>query len=145
MKLTEVIAHYGALRKAMGERFDSAASVLHTFCRQLAPDIDITDIHADRVAAFLAGTGPVTRYGHRKHGVLRGLYTYAISRGIVAASPLPSMVPKLPPRFVPHVYTHDANSVASCAPPRLTGSTLANWSPTHCARCYCCSMGLASA
>jgi integrase/recombinase XerD len=107
MKLTEVIAQYGALKKAMGEHFDSAESVLHTFCRQLAPDIDIEDIHADRVAAFLAGTGPVTRYWHRKHGVLRGLYTYAISRGIVAASPLPPMVPKLPPRFVPHVYTHD--------------------------------------
>jgi integrase/recombinase XerD len=107
MKLTEVIAQYGALRKAMGEHFDSAASVLQTFCRQMAPDSDIEDIHADRVAAFLAGTGPVTRYWHRKHGVLRGLYTYAISRGIVAASPLPPMVPKLPPRFVPHIYTHE--------------------------------------
>jgi site-specific recombinase XerD len=107
MKLREVIAHYGALRRAMGERFDSAESVLQTFCRQLAPDIDIEDIHADHVAAFLAGTGPVTRYWHRKHGVLRGLYTYAISRGIVAESPLPPMVPKLPPRFVPHIYTHE--------------------------------------
>ena len=74
MKLTEVIAHYGALRKARGERFDSADSVLHTFCRQLTPDIDIEDIPATRVAAFLAGTGPVTRYWHRKHSVLRGLY-----------------------------------------------------------------------
>src|SRR3989442_4164246 len=106
MKLTEVIAQYGALRKAMGEHFDSAESVLKTFGRQMAPDIDIEDIHADRVAAFLAGTGPVTRYWHRKHGVLRGLYTYAISRGVVAESPLPTMVPKLPTRFVPYVYTH---------------------------------------
>src|SRR5439155_20774654 len=101
MKLTEVIAHYGALRQAMGERFDSAESVLQTFCRQMEPDIDIEDIHADRVAAFLAGTGPVTRYWHRKHGVLRGLYTYAISRGVVAASPLPTIVPKLPPPLCP--------------------------------------------
>src|SRR2546429_56976 len=97
MKLTEVIAQYGALRKAMGEHFDSADSVLQTFCRQLGPAIDIEDIHADRVAAFLAGTGPVTRYWHRKHGVLRGLYTYAISRGIVAASPLPPRCRSCPP------------------------------------------------
>jgi len=102
-----VIAQYGALRKAMGEHFDRAESVLQTFGRQMEPAIDIEDIHADRVAAFLAGTGPVTRYWHRKHGVLRGLYTYAISRGVVAASPLPTMVPKLPTRFVPYVYTHD--------------------------------------
>ncbi len=91
----------------MGEHFDRAESVLQTFGRQMEPAIDIEDIHADRVAAFLAGTGPVTRYWHRKHGGLRGLYTYAISRGVVAASPLPTMVPKLPTRFVPYVYTHD--------------------------------------
>jgi integrase/recombinase XerD len=107
MKLQEGITQYGALRQAMGERFASAASVLKTFCRQMEPASDIEDIHADRVAAFLAGTGPVTRYWHRKHSVLRGLYTYAISRGVVAASPLPTMVPKLPTRFVPYVYTHD--------------------------------------
>src|SRR5437763_16644101 len=107
MKLTEVISHYGALRQAMGERFDSAESVLQTVCRQMEPDIYIEDIHADRVAAFLAGTGPVTRDWHRKHGVLRGLYTYAISRGVVAESSLPTRVPKLHPHFVPYAYTHD--------------------------------------
>jgi len=133
MKLTEVIAHYGALRKARGERFDSADSVLHTFCRQLTPDIDIEDIPATRVAAFLAGTGPVTRYWHRKHSVLRGLYTYAISRGLVAESPLPPIVPKLPPTLS-RISTRTRNSGASCAPPHLTDSTIANWSPTHCAR-----------
>jgi site-specific recombinase XerD len=91
----------------MGERFASAARVLQTFGRQMEPAIDSEDIHADRVAACLAGTGPVPRYWHRKHSVLRGLYTYAISRGVVAASPLPTMVPKLPTRFVPYVDTHD--------------------------------------
>jgi hypothetical protein len=57
MKRKEVSAPYGALRQAMGERFASAASVLQTFCRQMEPAIDIEDIHADRVAAFVAGTG----------------------------------------------------------------------------------------
>jgi site-specific recombinase XerD len=107
MKLQEVITQYGALSQAMGERFASAARVLKTLCRQMEPDIDIEDIHADCVAAFLAGTGPVTRYWPRKHSVLRGLYTYAISRGIVAESPLPTLVPKLPTHCVPYVYTHD--------------------------------------
>ena len=40
MKLTEVIAQYGALRKAMGEHFDSADSVLQTFCRHSFPKRD---------------------------------------------------------------------------------------------------------
>jgi site-specific recombinase XerD len=107
VKLHDLIAQYGALRKSMGEHFASAESVLNTFSRQMGPEIDVEDIHADRVTAFLAGTGPVTRYWHRKHGVLRGLYHYAISRGVVTESPLPTIVPKLPPRFVPYVYTRD--------------------------------------
>jgi site-specific recombinase XerD len=107
MKLKDLIAQYGAFKKAMGEHFESAESVLKTFCRQMEPDIDIEDIRDDCVAAFLDGSGPVTRYWHRKHGVLRGLYHYAISRGFVTESPLPTTVPKLPTRFVPYVYTHD--------------------------------------
>ena len=107
MKLKDLIAQYGAFKKAIGEHFDSAESVLNTFYRQMEPDIDLENIGADRVAAFLAGTGPVTRYWHRKHGVLRGLYHYAISRGLVTASPLPTVMPKLPPHFVPYVYTRD--------------------------------------
>jgi integrase/recombinase XerD len=107
MKLQDVIAQYGTLRTSMGEHFASAASVLHTFCRHMGAEINIEDIGADRVAAFLAGSGPVTRYWHRKYGVLRSLYHYAISRGFVTESPLPTTVPKLPPRFVPYIYTRD--------------------------------------
>jgi site-specific recombinase XerD len=107
VKLQDVIAQYGTLKKSMGEHFASAESVLNTFCRQMGAEIDVEDISADHVATFLAGRGPVTRYWHRKHGVLRGLYHYAMSRGFVTASPLPTTVPKLPPRFVPYIYTRD--------------------------------------
>jgi site-specific recombinase XerD len=71
----------------------------------MGPEIDVEEIRAARVTAFLAGTGPVTRYWHQKYGMLRGLYHYAISRGFVAESPLPTTMPKLPARFVSYVYT----------------------------------------
>jgi integrase/recombinase XerD len=107
VKLQDLSTQYVAFRKALGEHGASAESVLKTFCRQMGPEIDVAEIRADHVTAFLAGTSPVTRYWHRKYGVLRGFYRYAISRGFVAASPLPPTVPKLPARFVPYVYTRD--------------------------------------
>lgn len=107
MKLKTVIVQYVALRQSLGEDGKSAESVLNTFCRQVGQEIDIRDVSAAQVNAFLAGTGPVTRYWHRKHGVLRSFYQYAVSRGWVADAPLPTTVPKLPPRFVPYVYSHD--------------------------------------
>jgi site-specific recombinase XerD len=107
MTLQDLSAQYVALRKSLGEHGAGAESVLKTFCRQIGTEIDVEEIRAERVTAFLAGTGPVTRYWHRKYGVLRGFYHYAISRGFVAASPLPTTVPKPPAPFVPYVYTHD--------------------------------------
>jgi site-specific recombinase XerD len=59
------------------------------------------------VDAFLAGAGPRTRTWHIKLSVLRCFYRYAVSRGHVAAAPLPAVVPKRPPRFVPYVYSRE--------------------------------------
>ena len=72
MKLKTVIIQYVALRQAMGEHGKSAERVLNTFCRSVGPEIEIQEVEADQVNVFLAGTGPITRYWHRKHGVLRG-------------------------------------------------------------------------
>jgi site-specific recombinase XerD len=59
------------------------------------------------VAAFLAGHGHVTQNWHRKYTALRGFFHYALSRGHLSPSPLPTTVPKRPARFVPHIYTTD--------------------------------------
>jgi integrase/recombinase XerD len=107
MQLKQLITQYVAFRKSLGEDFESTESLLKTFCRRLGEQIDAAEVTADRVAAFLAGTGPVTRYWHRKYDVLRGLYRYASSRGWVAGSPLPLTVPTPPERFVPYIYTRE--------------------------------------
>src|SRR3989442_6563174 len=69
-------------------------------------DIAVADIASDRVHAFIAGAGPVTRFWHRKHEVLRGFYRFAMARGYAASSPLPKIIPKAP-HFVPHIYSQD--------------------------------------
>ena len=107
MTLIAAITRYVTFRQSLGEHFDSAARILNTFCRQLDPEIDLRDIGAAHINAFLSGSGPVTRYWHNKHDALRGFYRYAVSRGWVAAAPLPSTLPQRPPRFVPYIYTID--------------------------------------
>ena len=86
MKLKELITQYAAFRKSMGADFESAESLLNTFCRRMGVGIDVREIRAEQIAMFLAGTGPVNRYWRRKYDTLRGLYRYATSRGAVFAS-----------------------------------------------------------
>lgn len=68
---------------------------------------------------YIAGTGPVTAFWHRKHQVLLGFYRFALARGYVTISPLPKIVPKPPRVFVPHIYSQDElrrllKATASC-------------------------------
>ncbi len=79
MKLQKLITQYVAFRKSMGEDFESAESLLNTFCRRMGVEIDLRNVRAKQVLAFLAGTGPITRY----------------------------WVPKMPERFVPYIYTRE--------------------------------------
>jgi integrase len=83
------------------------------------------------VAAFLAGTGPVTRTWHFKHSALKGLFRFAVSRGHLAEVPLPADVPKCPPTVVPYIYSRaeirrllDAIPRASHPCARVDGPTL---------------------
>jgi integrase/recombinase XerD len=107
MKLAELVAQYAVFRKSLGEDFESDARVLQSFSRSIGAEADITDVQADRVKAFLDGRGPITSYWHRKHTILRGFYRYALSRGHIAVSPLPVIIPKQPERFVAYIYSHD--------------------------------------
>lgn len=107
MKLKDLITQYAAFRKSMGAEFESAESLLNTFCRRMGVGIDVDEIRTEQVEVFLAGTGPVNRYWRRKYDTLRGLYRYATSRGFVDHVPLPTTVPKMPERLVPYIYSSD--------------------------------------
>lgn len=105
MRLGEVIGDYVALRHAMGQAFTSDRAVLRAFGRAMGRDMDVRAVDPERVRAFLGS--PATGYWHRKYSTLTGFYRYALSRGHVPASPLPTSVPKLPPPFAPYIYTRD--------------------------------------
>jgi integrase/recombinase XerD len=105
MRLSALATQYVAYKQSMGMRFHTEARTLRSFCRTMG-DIAVADIAADRVHAYIAGSGPVTLFWHRKYEVLRGFYRFAMARGYVAGSPLPKIIPK-PPPFVPYIFSHE--------------------------------------
>jgi site-specific recombinase XerD len=100
-----VATQYVAYKQDVGMRFRTEARTLRSFCRTMG-DIEIAQATAQSVLAFIAGSGPVTRFWHRKHEVLRGFFRFAIARGHITASPLPTIIPQAP-RFVPHIFSHE--------------------------------------
>ena len=107
MKLQQLIDQYVAFRQALGERFTTNAGILRTFGRAVGMHVSIAEVRADQVSTFLCRGGPVTSAWHVRYSALRGLYRYAITRGYATVSPLPTVVPKRPPSFVPYIYSHE--------------------------------------
>jgi integrase/recombinase XerD len=106
MKLIDVINAYVALQQSLGVRFAAAQRLLRQFARTMG-DIRIDELRPQEVAHFLQGSGPLSATWMLKYRVLSGLYRFAISRGHVATSPLPTSLPKLPPPQSPYVYSTD--------------------------------------
>ena len=107
MKLNQLIAQYVAFRKSLGAKFEGNETALRTFSRVVGDGRQVGNIKPGEVEAFLNGHGPVTRRWHTKYIVLRGFLRYAVSRGYLSASPLPTTVPKLPERFKPYIYSRE--------------------------------------
>jgi integrase/recombinase XerD len=103
--LQRIAEQYATFRKTLGERFGVNGRLLKAFCRAMGEDIDVANIPPENVSTFLAGKGPLTASWHVKHNTLLGFYRYAISRGFVAVSPLPLVIPKRPPAFQPYIYS----------------------------------------
>ena len=103
MKLAEAVGEYVTPKRSMGMRFCTEERTLKAFCRAMG-DIAMTEVQRDRVDAYLAGKGAVTRFWQRKHEVLVGFYRFAIARGYALDVPLAHRVPKPAQVFVPHIY-----------------------------------------
>ena len=104
MTLAQAVHDYIALKQSLGLRFHTEATILKAFCNAIG-EITIVDVEPSQVARYLAGSGPVTRYWHRKYEALTGFYRFALGRGYVLNSPLPTTVPKRPQPFRPYIYS----------------------------------------
>jgi len=105
VKLRDLIADYVAFRQSMGQKFTSCGHLLQAFCHAVGSETEVQDVDREQVLSFFGR--PVTCYWHRKYHTLAPFYRYAISRGYVGSSPLPTTIPRIPPRFVPYIYSHE--------------------------------------
>lgn len=106
MKLVRVVQQYVNLKQSMGMTFRSEADILRAFGRAQG-NIDIVQVSPKSVLSFINGTGPVTRTWYSKCCALRVFYRFAMSRGFVKKSPLPSIQPRKPPQYIPYIYTRE--------------------------------------
>ena len=106
MKLSQLATKYIIFKQSMGMRFRAESVILKAFCRAMG-DINIAQVTPNSVQHYLTGTGPITTFWHRKFDALSGFYRFALSRGYVSSSPLPTIIPKRPAPFQPYIYTHD--------------------------------------
>lgn len=106
MKLAQAVSDYVGYKQSLGMRFATEARALKSFSRALG-DVDLDRIEPEQVRAFLNGTGPMTRFWHRKLDALRGFYRFALARRYTPRSPLPTNVPRCPQAFVPYIYSEE--------------------------------------
>ena len=107
MTLHALVTQYIAFRASLGEDFCSQARLLRQFSRAMGTALEAHEAQPERVKTFLDGMRPLSSYWHRKQSILRGFYRYAITRGLLASSPLPAQAPKRPPAMTPYIYTHE--------------------------------------
>jgi len=104
MKLAELVDTYADFKRSLGMRYRSQGAYLDAFARQIG-NIELNEVSPQAVLAFINGDGPVTASWHQKYSVLNGLYRYAIDRNMVATSPMPITIPKMPDPRPPHIYS----------------------------------------
>jgi site-specific recombinase XerD len=107
MNLSQLIEQYIAFRKSLGEIQDTNAQTLRMFGRFIGGTADVVEVSHEQVNAFLAGKGQMTLTWHHKLGVLRSFYRYAVTRDFVPSAPLPTVIPRRPPSFVPYIFSPD--------------------------------------
>ena len=104
MTLSELIELYITFKRSLGLIYRSEAQVLQAFGRAIG-DRNVVEVLPSQARAYLNGTGPMTSSWHTKFRVLQGFYQFALGRGYVEKSPLPSVLPMCPPHQSPYIYT----------------------------------------
>jgi len=107
MKLSQVITQYVTFRQAMEKKFETPAYYLKAFCRMVGEHINIEEVTSEQVNNFLGSSALITRNWYGKYNALFGFYKFAISRGSVLSSPLPTSKPQLTQSLVPYIYTQE--------------------------------------
>ena len=103
MKLTDLVSDYIELKRATGMKLRVGAWILREYCRAMG-DVEIWEVKPHAVLSFISGAGPITSHWRQKHSTLKNFYRFAVTRGFAETSPLPTVLPKIPPPLTPYIY-----------------------------------------
>jgi len=107
MNLQRLIEQYIAFQQSLGSPFVSDAIALRAFGRAIGVRASVGKVRPQHVDDFLGKIKPVTLTWHTKYSRLRSFFRYAVSRGYIAEAPLPILIPKRPPPFVPYIFSRE--------------------------------------
>ncbi len=105
MNVKNIVDLYVAYKQSTGLSFITDATILKAFC-MYSGNISLQSISKELVERYLNGQHPISSFRTRKHTVLAGLFRFAMSRGYMNASPLPTRKPLLPSPLIPYIYSH---------------------------------------
>jgi len=109
MNLKLASLEYVAMKQSMGMRFETEATILRAFVKQMGDAVAVATVTSKDVLRYLNGhkSEHVTLFWHRKHDALKGFWEFAIRRGYTDRSPVPVRRAKEPVCFVPYIYTRE--------------------------------------
>ena len=104
MKLQCLIEQYISFRQSLGSTFRSSAAVLRAFGRSRDARAKVANVRPQHVSTFLGKNRLAAKTWFGYFFDLKLFFQYAVSRGYITVAPLPTILPKKPPQFVPYIY-----------------------------------------
>lgn len=108
MNIKEAVESFINFRRSIGRKDESKTYTLRLFANFMGETTEISSITENDCNAFLYRKGDVvTRYWHSQHCILKKLFEWAFSRGLIQNIPVPVFLPKAPEYYPAYIYTDD--------------------------------------
>ena len=121
MSTATTIADYVRHHRNLGKRFVNEAAILSSFSRAIG-SVPLRGIRSGVISRFVHREGTSAQTIAKKHRVLAGFFRYAVTRGRLKTSPMPSLVRKRDARaFTPYIYSEAELKRLIAAVPAATG------------------------
>jgi integrase/recombinase XerD len=105
MRLGDLIASYIKQQRCLGKRYLAGATILNAF-RKSVGDLRLRNIHPEMIARFIDREGTSEETRSKKHGVLSGLFRFALTRRLLRVSPMPERPRKRSwSSYAPYIYS----------------------------------------
>jgi integrase/recombinase XerD len=105
MSTADTIASYIEYKRCLGSRFTAGGAILIAFGKSVG-DRALCDIRPAMVSRFLDRNGASDETVHKKRCVLAAFFRFAVTRRLLATSPMPSCAPKRgASSYTPYIYS----------------------------------------